>query len=436
MHDVQMMDKNTAAAAADASGGGSAGPAPADAASKPRVDYDEWRPEMVKVMTEILTEQMDEGKTKKFLKRARKTFVERVGKEASGVDVGYLGRDTLKRMREKGDVRNQWASGAPPKLAPEKRAQALHLLLSGNGKSGADFIGYASIQAAIDECEALRKIPEEAGITTRTLLRNLQDEYRERYGKKLKKITIHFKPKLSKEVKAERLATATTWHRWPLSKFFRIVWIDEKQEYLRKGGTYRCYAPPGMTSFISETDQALGKCPKLKYEAAVAGFCGPVYFKAITGTTKLNQGYRVRTVPRRTDFDPTCRRARRPCFIQDLHLVAAVSLCNPENTVALLGRPHADPLVLHALIGVVLLLAEQVMRAVPVDKQPSLGGAAQRAGLALKKHNVHAVLVHSSTYERAHLMHKLATPLADAVRDDVGEQAVFAVRQPFWLCEP
>ena len=293
----------------------------------------------------------------------------------------------------------------------------------------------SSVQAAIDECAALRQIQEEAGITTRTLRRNLQDEYMEQYGRKLKKITIHFKPKLAPDVKKERLEAATRWHKWPLSKFFRIVWIDEKQEYLKKGGTCRCFAPPGVSSFIRETDQPLGKCPKLKYEAAVAGFCGPVYFRAITGTTKLARGYRVRTVPRRADFDPTCRRARRPCFIQDLHLVAAVSLGNPENTVALLGSPHANPLVRLALLVAILLLADEVMRAIPVDEEPSFGGAAQRAGAALKKDYVHAVLVHGSSYERPHLMHKLAPPLADAMRDNVVEQAFFAVGEPPWLFE-
>lgn len=298
------MEKYTAEMAADASGAAGEGAPPAQAEEKHRAAYGEWRPSMVKIMTSILTEQMNQGETKKFLKRARQTFQRVVGEDAKYLDVGYLARDTLRRMKEDGDVRDRAAPGAPPKLTPEKRAEALDLLLNGNGKSGVDFVGYASVQAALEECAALRKIAEDAGITPRTLRRNLQDEYRERYGKKLKKICIHFKPKLSPEVKAERLKAAQEWKEWRRRKFYRVVWIDEKQEYLRKGGKYHCYAPPSVTSFIRETDAPLGKCPKLKYEAAVAGFCGPLYFRAITGTTKLNRGYRVRTVPSSADLDP------------------------------------------------------------------------------------------------------------------------------------
>jgi hypothetical protein len=207
--------------AADASGAGGEGAAPAEAEKKHREAYGEWRPTMVEVMTAILTEQMENGETRKFLKRARKIFKDIVGEEAKYLDLGYLARDTLRRMREEGDVRDRPAPGAPPKLTPEKRAEALDLLLKGNGESGVDFIGYASMQAALEECAALRKIAEDAGITARTLRRNLQDEYRERYGKKLKKICIHFKPKLSPEVKAERLAKAQEWKGWGRRKLYK-----------------------------------------------------------------------------------------------------------------------------------------------------------------------------------------------------------------------
>lgn len=358
---MQKMERYTAEMAAHSSEAGGEGAAPAEASEKPRAAYGEWRPTMVKIMTAILTDQMKQGETKKFLKRARNTFKEVVGEEAKYLDLGYLARDTLRRMREEGDVRDQPAPGATPKLTPEKRAEALDLLLKGNGKSGVDFIGYASLQAALEECKALRKIAEDAGITTRTLRRNLQDEHRERYGKKLKKISIHFKPKLAPDVKQERLEAAEKWAQWRRRQFYRIVWIDEKQEYLKRGGLYHCYAPPGMTSFIRETDAPLGKCPKLKYEAAVAGFCGALYFRAITGTTKLKRGYRVRTVPSSAHFDPASLRSRGPCFVQDLHFLSPVRLCNAQHAVALRCCPLADSLVRCALRLVELVLADEVL---------------------------------------------------------------------------
>lgn len=125
IHVMQKMEKYTAAMAADASGAGGEGAAPAEAEKKHREAYGEWRPTMVKVMTAILTEQMENGETRKFLKRARKIFNDIVGEEAKYLDLGYLARDTLRRMREEGDVRDRPAPGAPPKLTPEKRAEAL-----------------------------------------------------------------------------------------------------------------------------------------------------------------------------------------------------------------------------------------------------------------------------------------------------------------------
>jgi hypothetical protein len=316
-------------------GEGSHGPAPAEADHKHPVAYNQFRPRMAKIMTEILTKKMSQRETRDFLHIAANAFMDCVGEEARGLDVMYLARDTLRRLLGVGDVHNLPRPGVAPKLTPELRSQALDLLLEGNGKTGTEFIGYASLQAALEECPALRMIKEDADITTRTLRRHLEDEYMHRYKRKLRKISIYFKPKLKTDVKAERLAAAREWATWRLRKLYRIVWIDEKQEYLRKGGTYHCYAPPGVDSFICETDAPLGKCPKLKYEAAVAGFCGPLYFRAITGTTKLNRGYRVRTVPSRAHLDPARARARRPCCIQDLHFLLTVSLRNAQDAVAL-----------------------------------------------------------------------------------------------------
>ena len=260
-------------------------------------------------------------------------------------------------------------------------------------------------------------------------MRALQSEYFAQTGKQLRKISIVFKPKLSKKVKAERLAKALKWLKWDAEKFKNSVWLDEKQEYLKRGGTLRCFAPIDRQSFIRETKAPLGKCPKLKYLAAVAAFCGPIYFRAITGTTKLKRGYLVRTVPPRTDLNPALLCSRGPCRIEHIHLVTAVGVCNPHDVVALLCRPQTDLLVPVPLLVVKLIFADQVVQAIPVDQKPCLGRTLICSCLPLIQNNVHACFVLVCASERADLVNKLTCPATDTVLDDVVEQALFTVGQ-------
>lgn len=299
-----MMDLNTAAAAAAADVEAPPVPAAPEPEEKHSCAYEKHRPAMAALLTKAMTRRMTEKEMKDIRREAIKTFRAEATEDVSELNLNYLARDTMRRLQEDGVLGDHPRAGAPPKLSSEKRRRALHVFLRGNGKAEEEFVGFPSLAAGLDECEELRTIQEEADITPRTLWRALKAEYHEQYGCKLTRISIIFRPKLKKTVKKERLAKAQEWAQWDLEKFRRIVWIDEKQEYLRKGGTYRCYAPFGMKSFLRESKAPLGKCPKLKYEAAVAGFCGPVFFKAITGTTGAQFGYKVRTVPPRAHFDP------------------------------------------------------------------------------------------------------------------------------------
>jgi hypothetical protein len=125
-----------------------------------------------------------------------------------------------------------------------------------------------------------------------------------RYKKELKNITIIDKPKLSKAVMKERLKKAKKWQRRGRKKLMDVVKIDEKQDYLRKGTAYHCYAPLETKSLFRTQRSKLRKASKVKYEAAVCAWAGPMYLKFIAGITGLETPYKVRTsVPLWADPD-------------------------------------------------------------------------------------------------------------------------------------
>ena len=301
---MQKMDRNTAAQAHDASGTGDAGEWTAPPNEKHNQEYEKHRPTMAATIVQLATGSFTKATEQQLLKAARLMFTRRATEDIDGLNLYYLATDTLRRLQKDGHLSNHQAPGAQKKLSDRDAERALELLIAGNGLEGEEFIGYRSVNEALVECPEMRRIQEDSGVTKQTLLRRMQDAHRDKYGRKLRKITIRFKPKLTDEVKQERRKAARRWNKWPLKKMLRVVWIDEKAEYLRPSGSIQCYARPGAVSFARSSSAPLGKAPKLKYEAAVAAWCGPLYFKAITGTTGLSLGYRVRTIPSRADFDP------------------------------------------------------------------------------------------------------------------------------------
>lgn len=84
------------------------------------------------------------------------------------------------------------------------------------------------------------------------------------------------------------------------------------------------------------------------------------------------------------------------------------------------------------MLLVVLVLADEVLRAVPIHKQPCFGCTSQSTGCACEEHKVHAGLVHAGAHKGATLVHELATPAADAMLDDMLEERVFAIGQRPW----
>jgi hypothetical protein len=339
---MQAMQRNTQAAAHGGAGIGGAGAAPARAATKRSVSYDKFRPAMASALMREATASLNKAAKSQLLAAARLLFMKEATEDISALDLHYLANDVLRRLVKDGLLGNLPAPGAPKKLSDADAERACELLINGNGKEGEEWIGYTSMANAIVECKELRSIQEDSGVAEQTMLRRIKLAHRDKYGRGLKKITVRFKPKLTDEVKAERKKAARRWKKWSLKKLKRTVWIDEKTEYLKPAGYLRCYAPAGATSFARSGNAPLGKAPKLKYEAAVCGFAGPLYFKAITGTTDLALGYRVRTVPSRTDFDPAFGRACAPCCIDHSQLDASIRLCNAQDAVSCGGGLGAD----------------------------------------------------------------------------------------------
>lgn len=312
---VQKMDTNSAAATGVATGTEGAGAAAAEAPEKVSMSYEKFRPAMAAAITRAATVKLNKQAENTLLANARETFKQEATEDISGLDLHYLATDVLRRLKADGILKNRSGAGAAKKLSDEDAERACELLIRGNGKEGVEFEGWSSLAHALAECEELRRIKEDSGVSTKTLRARIKKAHKAKYKRNLRKITIRYKPKLTDEVKAERLAAAMKWRLWSLEKLWKIVWIDEKTEWLRASGSYRCYAPPGTASFARESSMPLGKAQKLKYEAAVCGWLGPLYFKAITGTTGLQQGYRVRTIPPWTDLDPPCRASCLPCCI-------------------------------------------------------------------------------------------------------------------------
>jgi hypothetical protein len=208
---------------------------------------------------------------------------------------------TMARMREQGDVKDKPKSGRPKKALPELVEEFHGVFLEGNGKPEGEFIGYSSVHDACRRCGRCQELLDEMNITEGHLWRLVKEFHKNKYGVELKKISLTWKPKLTPEVKAERLKCAIDWLlEDELTDFLMyVIWIDEKTEWLTSKGTYHCYAPVGMKSHQVESDRELSEKDKVKWQAAVGAQMGALYLDFIAGTTGKKPRNPVRTIPLR-----------------------------------------------------------------------------------------------------------------------------------------
>lgn len=108
-----------------------------------------------------------------------------------------------------------------------------------------------------------------------------------------------------------------------------------------------------------------------------------------------------------------------------------VRVSDAHNAVARLLRLDADLLVRLPLPRLVLLVAVEVLHAVPEHQQTTLDDLRPRAGLAGKHHDIDAGTVHllvkAGPHERLDLVHKLPLGASNGVCAQIAIQTVFAV---------
>ncbi len=211
----------------------------------------------------------------------------------------------FKRVVQTGTCADRPRSGRPPKLSEDQVRLCVLAFKQGVGnKRHEDWYGYSSIEHAATVCPIIGQVLRESGVTVDTLWARMKIAQVREHGKMFTQIRIRVKPKLTEEVKQERLAAAREWSTWSAEEYDDIFWIDEKSEYI-KCVSYKCYAGDDDVSFAVESHGPLGKHKKLKYIACVNARLGPVYFELISGTSDFDSGYKVRTcIPVPRDFHP------------------------------------------------------------------------------------------------------------------------------------
>jgi hypothetical protein len=171
--------------------------------------------------------------------------------------------------------------------------ECIKLFKQGVRSEDGSWYGYTSIEHAMTECQGIREIVCESDVALETLWKRMKATQVRLHGRSFKQITIHVRPPLSDEVKADRLRIAAEWAEYQLDDLERFFWIDEKQLYVHNS-CYKCYAGDDAMSFIVESHQVLGKKKKLKYIACVNAIVGPVYMGFLSGTSDYDSGFKVR----------------------------------------------------------------------------------------------------------------------------------------------
>lgn len=108
-----------------------------------------------------------------------------------------------------------------------------------------------------------------------------------------------------------------------------------------------------------------------------------------------------------------------------------IRVSDAHNAVARLHCLDADLLVRLPLPRLVLLVAVEVLQAVPEHQQPSLDHLRPRAGLLGKHHDVDAGTVHllvkAGPHERLDLVHKAPLDASNAVCAQIAIEPVFSI---------
>lgn len=260
----------------------------------PYTDYKPWRTHMAAALVRAAAKLL-KAKSKTLHADAIADFLHKYSAQLpAGFNHKACAKDVWKRLQSDGHTEDRVKSGRNRVASEGDIARMLRLFLTGTS-AGKEWCGYTSLAQALYLNEQMKELLANSGIKQAQMWARLQEEYRAQHKKALKPITIYEKPILTDKTKRERMACAKRWLQDGEQALIDRVFIDEKKEHIQAGSKLRCYAPANMKSFIRHADQGLQDKYAFKYAAAVAPFCGPVHLEAITGTTGLNKGFKVRT---------------------------------------------------------------------------------------------------------------------------------------------
>lgn len=281
-----------------------------------------WRDLMVCAIVCAMWQELTAPRQKAVIKAAAASFQNSNPGAMTDQQSMYLAKDTANRLQTRGWTEDAARSGRPETLTDECKDELLDVFLGGfRSAKDSTWWGFSSIEHAISQSERFRSLVASSGLTVRHLWTLMQERHRKLHGVPLNKISIKIKLKLTEEVRQERLAAAKEWLTWTPGFLRRIIWIDEKQEYISPGGTYQCYAPCTLTSFQREDPNGFPPKTRVKWMLATSAVLGCAAFFLVTGTTGKPSVYRVRTgVPPWTDHHGASLPSRAPCCIDDLHL--------------------------------------------------------------------------------------------------------------------
>ena len=389
---------------------------------------EEHRPEMTKLLMKALKRKIGDTNVAAAVKEAAAEYAElHCDGQDADLDTMYLAQSNMKRLSERGVTDDAARSGRPPVALDDDVEAALRIFLNGNGERGDKWWGFTSLRHALNYSAQLRALLEKMNIKAEALWLRMKAKHIELHGKEINQINIKRRPQLSKQCKKQRLQIAKLWQQWGYDKLCKVVWIDEKQEYLHHGGTYRCYAPPGVKSMQRETPIKLGKSEKIKYEAAVSAFGGACYFEFITGTTGLEKAFEVRTfIPLWRYLGPTLVVAQPPCLVQQLALDVHVLVGDAQHAEVLLCGGAADAQVRSDLLAVGLWLVRPMLLAVDEHEQPALVCGHVRHDGAFKDEHVdtHLCQVYATAQERLDFVHERAARTSDLPPVQVPDQGL------------
>jgi hypothetical protein len=276
---------------------------------------------MASLIFELMKRQLGESVLTALILEAASRYEAEHADLPEHFDAKYLARDVYKRMGSDFQFADCERSGRPRRGTEQQIRDFTEMFLSGCRPWGENWYGYTSLHHALQENDTLRAMALAIGLGEDRLWERMA----EAHGGKLNKISIVTRYKLDAAHLRARVMCAQRWLLRGFDRLWATVWIDEKAEWLVPHRIYRCYAPDDKKSFcrMGEVDQR--HTEKIKYEAAVCAWAGPLWFKFVGGTSGREQPFRVRTViPAGRHPHPTSIAPRPPCLVKDCHLEVCV----------------------------------------------------------------------------------------------------------------